>query len=119
MKKSSPPGTFMFLITLLFISSTVLKAQVSVVTQHNDLKRTGWNANEKILNASNVSSSSFGKIFSRTVDDQIYAQPLVISNLNIKGKVRNVVFVTTVSNSVYAFDADDATTSSYLWKVNL
>jgi hypothetical protein len=119
MKKLTSLKTFAFLFTLLFISFTVVKAQVSVLTQHNDLKRTGWNSNEKILRQGNVSSGSFGKVFSRRVDDQIYAQPLVVSNLSINGKVRNVVFVATVSNSVYAFDADDATASTYLWKVNL
>src|SRR5690242_14175069 len=104
MKKLNTTGTFVFLTALLFISSNVVKAQVSVLTQHNDLKRTGWNSNEKVLNQSNVNPNSFGKLFSRIVDDKIYTQPLVVSNLNIMGKVRNVVFVTTVSNSVYAFD---------------
>jgi hypothetical protein len=119
MKKLNPPGTFTFLIALLFISSSVVKAQVSVLTQHNDLKRTGWNSNEKTLNQNNVNTSSFGKIFTRIVDDQIFSQPLVIPNLNINGKVRNVVFVTTVSNGVYAFDADDPNANAYLWKMNI
>src|SRR5436305_14397874 len=119
MKKVNPTGTFTFLIALLFISLTVVKAQVNVLTQHNDLKRTGWNANETTLNQSNVNSSSFGKLFSRKLDDQVYAQPLVVSNLNINGKVRNVVFVATMSNTLYAFDADDATVTTPLWHINL
>ncbi len=104
-----------FLIASLSVFSTFVKAQVSVVTQHNDLKRTGWNANEKILTQSNVNSNSFGKLISRRVDDQVYAQPLVVSNLNINGKVRNVVFVVTLSNTLYAFDADDASIYAPLW----
>src|SRR5207253_5220573 len=108
MKGSNPTRTFTFLTALLFISFTVVKAQVSVLTQHNDLKRTGWNANETALNQNNVNPSSFGKLISRKVDDQVYAQPLVVSNLNINGKVRNVVFVVTLNNTLYAFDADDA-----------
>jgi hypothetical protein len=33
---------------------------VSVLTYHNDGQRTGLNANETILNSSNVNASSFG-----------------------------------------------------------
>lgn len=75
--------------------------------------------NETVLNQSNVNKNSFGKLFSRKVDDQIYAQPLVVSNLTINGKQRNVVFVATVNNSLYAFDADDPTATTPLWLVNL
>jgi hypothetical protein len=94
-------------------------AQVSVIMQHNDLKRTGWNAQETVLTQANVNSLSFGKIFSRSVDDQIYAQPLVLSNQPYHGKLINVVFVATVNNSVYAFNADDDTANIPLWQVNL
>ena len=115
MKKFDQFKTSAFLIASLFVLSAVVKAQVSVLTQHNDLKRTGWNANETILNQNNVNSNSFGKLISRRLDDQVYAQPLVVSNLNINGKVRNVVFVVTLSNTLYAFDADDASVYAPLW----
>ena len=75
--------------------------------------------NETVLNQSNVNKNNFGKLFTRILDDQIYAQPLVVSNLTINGKQRNVVFVATVNNSVYAFDADDPTATTPLWLVNL
>jgi hypothetical protein len=106
---------------LLFVTLFAFKAkaQVSVTTQHNDLSRTGWNSNEKILNLKNVNSKQFGKAFTRRVDDQIYAQPLVISNLSIGGSLHNVVFVATVNNSVYAFDADSASAQDPFWQVNL
>ena len=110
---------FFILIVLSLVFSTIVQAQVNVVTQRNNLKRTGWMKNETILNQSNINKNSFGKIFSRSVDDQIYAQPLVVSNLTISGKQRNVVFVATVNNSLYAFDADDPTATSPLWVVNL
>src|SRR5207237_10388421 len=103
MNKLCPSNIFaplFFLSICLFIN---VKAQVNVSTQHNNLKRTGWMNNEKTLNQTNVNSSSFGKLFTRAVDDQIYAQPLVISNLTVKGKLRNVIFTATVNNSVYAF----------------
>ena len=101
----------------LFIPS--LAAGVTVVTQHNDSGRTGQNLTETVLNTSNVNVNNFGKLFARAVDGQIYAQPLYLSNLTIQGATHNVVFVATMHNSVYAFDADDPGASAALWHVNL
>ena len=101
----------------LFVATSI--AQVSVLTQHNDLGRTGQNLNETTLNTSNVNVSSFGKLFWRTVDGYIYAQPLYVPALSIQGKTRNVVYVGTQHNSVYAFDADDPAQVLPLWRVNL
>jgi len=95
-------------------------AQMSVLTQHNDLNRTGWNNMETILTTKNVNRNSFGEIFSRMVDNQIYAQPLVVLNVNMPGHgTKNIVIVATVNNSVYAFDADSANVSTPYWKDTL
>ena len=104
---------------LLLAVCLQVSAQVAVTTQHNDNSRTGQNLNETILNTSNVNVSSFGKLFFRTVDGQIYGQVLYVPGLTIKGGVRNVVYVATQNNSVYAFDADNPLTSTPLWQVNL
>lgn len=80
---------------------------VSVLTQHNDNTRSGWNANETVLNTSNVNVQSFGAVFTLPVDDQVYAQPLVVANVPISNGYHNVVYVATVNNTLYAFDADD------------
>jgi len=79
----------------------------SVVTQHNNNYRTGWNNNETQLTVNNVKPDSFGLVFSMNVDDQVYAQPLIVGNLSIQNASHNVVFVATVNNSVYAFDGDN------------
>ncbi len=94
-------------------------AAVNVLTQHNDNLRTGANLNEYVLTTSNVNTGQFGKLFSRTVDGQMYAQPLYVHSLAISNKTRNVVYVCTETNSVFAFDADDPAASNALWQVNL
>ena len=119
-----PIVKFVFLVLVagfLTFASRPAVAQVSVLTYHNNNQRTGLNTNETILNLTNVSSTTFGKLFSYAVDGYVYAQPLYVPNLNIQGKgVHNVCFVVTESNTVYAFDADSAgAAGGLLWKTNL
>jgi hypothetical protein len=105
---------------LVLLSSVLLSSHtlaVNVLTQHNDLARTGANTSETILTTANVNSTNFGKLFTDSVDGQVYAQPLYVQNLNIAGGTHDVVFVCTESNSVYAFDADTAGIT--YWKTNL
>jgi len=84
-----------------------------------DYGRTGANLQEWMLNPSNVKSTNFGKLFSREVDANIFALPLIVPNLEISGHLRNVMYVATTGNTVYAFDADDPSQSKPLWKKNL
>ncbi len=95
-----------------------LRAQ-NMVTQHNDLKRTGWNSRETQLTQAAVSGGKFGKLFVRSVDEQIYCQPLIVNHVPIGGGTHNIVIVATVNNSVYAFNADDSAVSAPYWQSNL
>jgi uncharacterized membrane protein len=96
------------------------RSDIDVLTQHNDNARTGANLKEALLNTRNVNVRQFGKLFARRVDGHIYAQPLYVPGLNIPGRgIRNLLFVATMHNSVYAFDADDPGADLPLWHVNL
>jgi hypothetical protein len=87
-----------------------------VLTQHNDNGRTGQNLNEAILTLSSVNATTFGKVFSMSVDGYVYAQPLYMPNVSIAGGTHNVLYAATEGDSVFAFDAD---TGAQLWQASL
>jgi hypothetical protein len=87
----------------------------SVLTQHNSNTRSGLNDQEKKLTTTNVNSSQFGKLFTLSADDQVYAQPLVVGNLNIGSGPHNVAYIATVNNTLYAYDGDSG---KLYWKKN-
>ena len=98
-------------------ASVAVKFLGGVLTYHNDNARTGQYLQETVLTPTNVRRTTFGRLFTFPVDGYVYAQPLYVSNVPIAGQLRNVVFVATEHNSVYAFDAD-GTTSAPLWHVS-
>lgn len=104
------------------VVSALLPAQ-SVLTGNYDNSRTNANLTETVLSPASVKPGSFGKLFTLSVDGQIYAQPLYLQNVAVSGPggsgrgTHNVLYVCTMHNSVYAFDAD--TPSVPLWSVNL
>jgi PKD repeat protein len=114
------------LVTLFAMPCLVLMAatntpssSVAVLTQHNDNARTGMNLAESALNINNVNTNEFGLLFTRAVDDQIYAQPLLMTNVNLVGKgTHNLVIVATVNDTVYAYDADDSSATAPYWTVS-
>jgi hypothetical protein len=96
-------------------------AQATVATYHNDKGRTGNNLLETTLTLGNVNPSQFGKLFSQSVDGFLYAQPLYVPNVSVTLLgTHNVVYVATMNDSVYAFDADTKSGSNAqpLWKVS-
>ncbi len=116
MKTLLSPG----LIAILLLPTCFAYAQIDVLTQHNNLYRTGWNNQETSLTTANVNTKTFGKLFTHSVDDQIYAQPLVVTGVNMPGVgIKNIVYVATVKNTLYAFDSEDSTIKTPYWQVNL
>jgi hypothetical protein len=90
--------------------------QVNVLTYHNDNSRTGQNLLEVTLTPTNV-ATNFGKLYTIPVDDWVVAQPLYVANVNFgNGVTHNVIYVATLNNTVYAFDADTPTTT--YWSQN-
>src|ERR1700722_12169557 len=81
--------------------------EVDITTYHYDNFRTGWNANEKTLTPATVGGPNFKLIASTVLDDQVDAQPLILTHQSVKGKGKHdVVYIATESNSVYAIDAN-------------
>src|SRR5215471_6551302 len=105
-------------LVLCLLASIPAAGQTNVLTGGYDNSRSNANLNETILNTTSVTKSSFGRLFSLAVDGQIYAQPLYLRNVAIPNQgTHNVVFVATMHDSVYAFDADQP--GLPLWSVSL
>ncbi len=90
----------------------------AITTGQYDSNRSSANPNETTLNTSNVTVNQFGKLFSWTVDGWVSAQPLYVPGVSINGAARNVVYIATMNNSIYAFDANNPSAQP-LWHVNL
>jgi hypothetical protein len=107
-------------IIWILSTGTPARAQAQVVTHRYDNQRTGANLAETVLTPANVNASQFGLLFTRSVDDLIYAQPLYLPGVAIPGQgTHNVVYVATMNNSIYAFDADDPAQPAPLWQTSL
>jgi hypothetical protein len=76
-----------------------------VLTQRNDNRRTGATLTESVLSTSNV-SRGLQRLFSLDVEGQIIAQPLYARGVRVGTADRNVLYVVTMANHAYAFDAD-------------
>jgi hypothetical protein len=82
-----------------------------VTTYHYDNNRTGWNSLEKVLTPLTLAGiGTNGKTFQMTefvaLDQQVDAQPLVVTSQIISGQgTHNVVYVATENDSIYALDA--------------
>ena len=114
---SGSAGTLTQSATLDFTVAPPL--QSTVTTWHYDIARTGANTAETTLTPAIVNSTNFGKIATFPVDGFLVAEPLYLGGVNIAGQgVHNVVYVATMHESVYAFDADSTSTTP-LWMASI
>src|SRR5271167_875274 len=86
----------------------------SITQYHVDAQSTGANLTETQLTSSNVNAADFGQLYNTPVDGQVYAEPLVMTNITIAagpntvgtpGTYASVVFVATENDSLYAINA--------------
>jgi hypothetical protein len=122
----SPPASGLHHVTATSVANPTQTATAAVATTnyagtftyHNDVARTGQNLAETALTNANVNSTQFGKLLSYAVDGSIYAQPLYVESVNLPGAgPRNVIYVATEHNSIYAFDADGLSGTPY-WQTS-
>lgn len=110
--------TVLAIFSFVYLGLSLAWAQNDVLTQHNDIARTGQNLNETLLTPANVNIHQFGKLFTQKVDGIVVGQPLYASGVLMgDGLVHNVVFVVTQNNTIYAFDADS--NEAPIWSVSL
>jgi len=94
----------------------------NVTTHRNDISRSGAYLAEMQLTPATVASPSFGKLYERIVNGDVYAQPLYVRGVVTPSGTKNLFFVATSTNDVYAFDADDASADPWgarVWHRNL
>ncbi len=111
---TAPATAGVYTITGTSVSDVTVSASITigvtdlagVYTWHNNLNRDGSNPQEYALTPALVTTATFGRLFTCTIDAAAYAQPLWVANLSINGVKHNVVYVETEHNTVYAFDAD-------------
>lgn len=107
-----------FVITCLLTVAPAWAQFPGVLTVHNDNARTGQNLYETILTPSKISNTArFGKVGSYTVQGQVYSQPLY-APIGTHGLTKNLLYVATEQDMVYAFDADNPG-SAPVWADNL
>src|SRR6267378_1331362 len=83
---------------------------MEVLTRAYDNARTGANTRETILTPQKIGGNILVKRFSLffTDDPRLEAQPLYVPGIKMNdGEVHDVVYVCTMKNNIWAFDAND------------
>src|SRR5438105_94185 len=87
------------------------------VTSYRYGGNTGYDPSETVLNPSDVNVNTFGKLFSVPLDGNVWAQPLLVANVNVTAGadpgLHDVTYVVTQYDSLYAIDSG---TGEVLWK---
>jgi len=110
-------STWPRIVLLALSAAAVAFPQVNVLNVNYDHQQTGANLGETSLSPQ-MDWTTFGKVGTFPVDGQVYAQPLYVSGVSIGGTSYNVLYVATMHNSIYAFNADTPQSATPLWQVN-
>jgi hypothetical protein len=111
-------GSALSAIAGLVVAALPARAQMTdVLTYHNDSARTGQTLHEEILTPANVNTNHFGNLWILPTDGNVDGQPLYAAGVPISGLgLRNVLYVVTENDSVYAYDADS---TNLFWQVSV
>jgi PQQ enzyme repeat len=93
---------------------------IAVTTRSYDNRRSGANSGETELTPAAVGQKGIRLQHSLMLPDDargVEAQPLVVPEIEVAGKRRDVVYLATMANRVYAFDG--TTGGDPLWHVTL
>ncbi len=112
-----PRGIRAAVMLPLLLQALSAQAQPPILQRGYGPAVAGATLSETTLNTANVTVNRFGLLFRLAVDDNIMAQPLYVPDVIINGASHNVLYVATMSDTLYAFDADHGGTP--LWTVNL
>jgi len=117
MKNKLSAITAASMIALAIAHGPDARAQPPVLQRGYDAGVSGATLSETTLNTSNVAPTTFGLVFKLPVDDAIFAQPLYVPKVLVNQAAHNVLYVATMSDTLYAFDADAG--GAPLWRLNL
>ena len=84
----------------------------ALATYHYNDARTGGDPQEHVLTAAAVRQRSLRRLWTAGVEGDLYASPLVIPGVAVRGRPTTVVYAATEHDAVYAFDA---ATGARLW----
>lgn len=86
--------------------------KTAVTTRSFDNTRRNVNSNETVLTPATLRNRGIRHLFSVNMDDDARGtegMPLIVPNLQIVGRARDVLFACSMGNHAYAWDANDGT----------
>ncbi|HUP31054.1 MAG TPA: ThuA domain-containing protein, partial [Usitatibacter sp.] len=102
---------------------------VDTLTFHRDPQRTGWHAAEASLTPATVASASFGLLWESPPFEgadgespRLYASPLYVDQVAVRGERRSIVVAASNAGRVYAINARasrNAAAGDILWQAAL
>lgn len=109
-------------VAFALLPALPVAAATSVLTRSYDNARTGANITETQLTPALVATKGLKLQKSLPIDDdpRIEAQPLYVPGLKMKdGKLHDVIFVASMGNHVFAYDAEAPAGHDLLWKTKV
>jgi hypothetical protein len=113
MKRSQIRRGSLLVSALCVLWAAAAAQNVNVVTWQNDTHRTGNYSRESTLSYTNLGVKTFGRLCTAQLDGQVYAQPLILTNVTFTGYTQPqiVAYVTTQNDTVYAISAASTNTA--------